>query len=204
MKAWHRPLVALGLLAPACAPGQPQPAHKASPGPVAPLHPLIPSDEAPATSIPPTSEVASHAGESAQRGQGEGGNGSGAATHIAPVTTVTVSKLPPTTSGTTVSTYVLPEQVDESMGDIEWLIRQTFPETPDKAVRVARCESGLNPGAVSPTNDYGVMQVNIVHRGLAASMGYRWEQMLEVAPNLAVARAVYDDAGGWGPWTCAA
>ena len=29
-------------------------------------------------------------------------------------------------------------------------------------------------------------------------------EWLEVAPNLAVARAVYDDAGGWGPWTCAA
>lgn len=184
MKAWHHPLVALGLLAPACSAASAPPAQRASTGPTAPLHPLIAADEAvqpePATTT---------------------------TTEPAPVTTVTVSKLPPTTRGTTVTTLTvrttLPEYADEPMGDIEWLIRQTFPETPDKAVRVARCESKLNPRAISPTSDYGLMQVNIVHRGLASSMGYRWEQMLEVMPNLAVARAIYDDAGGWGPWTCA-
>lgn len=79
MKAWHRPLVALGLLAPACSAGQPQPAHRAATGTTSPLHPLEPADEAvqpePATTT----------------------------TAPAPVTTVTVSKLPPTTRGTTVT-----------------------------------------------------------------------------------------------------
>lgn len=99
---------------------------------------------------------------------------------------------------------MLPEASDEVMGDVEWLIRQTFPETPDKAVRVARCESRLDPEAVSPGgSNVGLMQINVVHKGLAARMGYSWGQMLQAAPNLAVARAVYDAAGGWSPWSCA-
>jgi hypothetical protein len=123
------------------------------------------------------------------------------------VTTVTVT-MPATTRAprttTTVEPFVLPERAEDSYSDIEWLIRQTFPETPDKAVRVARCESTLDPGAVSPDGaNWGLMQINVVHKGLAASMGYSWAQMLQARPNLAVARAVYDRAGGWGPWSCA-
>ncbi len=124
-----------------------------------------------------------------------------------PTTTVTVT-MPATTRAprttTTVAPFVLPEKAEDSYSDVEWLIRQTFPETPDKAVRVARCESTLDPGAVSPDGaNWGLMQINVVHRGLVASMGYSWGQMLQAGPNLAVARAVYDRAGGWGPWSCA-
>ncbi len=120
------------------------------------------------------------------------------------VTTTSPLVVTPTTVRVRATTTTLPERADEDMGDVEWAIRQAFPETPDKAVRVARCESGLDPRAVSPGGaNVGLMQINVVHRGLAARMGYSWDQMLQVLPNLAVARAVYDRAGGWGPWSCA-
>lgn len=38
-------------------------------------------------------------------------------------------------------------------------IRQVFGENA-RAVKVARCESRLNPRAVSPTGDYGLFQLN--------------------------------------------
>jgi hypothetical protein len=191
----HRLLVAAGLLAPAC-----------SPAPTA--HRGREADH----SVPPRAEEAASGAEAAGAGPATTSAEAGAAhqepASAGPVTTTTTTLLVTTTSPlvvkpTTTIRVPLPED-DEPVGDVEWLVRQTFPETPDKAVRVARCESRLQPGAISPDGaNWGVMQVNVVHRGLAARMGYSWDQMLQAGPNLAVARAVYDRAGGWGPWSCA-
>lgn len=132
MKAWHRPLVALGMLAPACSPAA-QPVHRATTGTTTPLRPLEPADEAiqpePATTT--TTEPP------------------------APVTTVTVSKLPPTTRGTTTTVYVLPEAAGEE-DDETWWAKQpgyvpgacggTLPPC-----YVMRRESGGDPSAVNAT-----------------------------------------------------
>jgi len=73
-----------------------------------------------------------------------------------------------------------------------------------QAVNVARCESSLNPGAISPGGgNYGLFQINTVHRSLVASMGYTWDELLNPYVNADVARAIYDQAGGWSPWACA-
>jgi len=42
---------------------------------------------------------------------------------------------------------------------------------PSFMVDVARCESGLNPNAVSKTKDYGLFQINQVHFKEVKSMG---------------------------------
>ena len=61
--------------------------------------------------------------------------------------------------------------------DIKWTpariekeIRQAFPEDADTMVRVAKCEGGLVPDAVNPTNgsyDKGVFQISQKHHGAA-------------------------------------
>jgi hypothetical protein len=69
------------------------------------------------------------------------------------------------------------------------------------AMRVAWCESSYRPDVISPTNDYGLMQVNRrAHSGRVAAMGYTWDDLLSPGPNLEVAWAIYAEAGGWGPW----
>lgn len=50
---------------------------------------------------------------------------------------------------------------------------------PDMVVKIAKCESSLKPNAVSPTHDYGLLQVNRkVHNGSMQERGlsiYKWE-----------------------------
>lgn len=82
-------------------------------------------------------------------------------------------------------------------------IARHFPGTlTAKATRVARCESGLNPRAVSRTNDHGLFQINYVHRRTVERLGYRWSQIYDPYVNSRVARHIYNQAGGWRPWSC--
>lgn len=178
----RRPLRFLGaaaLLAPACSPTAP--AVRSTTGPVVAAPPQEPTTEATTTSTePPTT---------------------------APSTTVTVTIAaePVTTTrprpapATTVTTFVMPEAADDK-GDVEWLVRQTFPEDPERAVRIARRESGLRPGADENPPYIGVMQIDSrLHAALIRSLGYTTADMYHAGPNLAVARRLFELAG-WSPW----
>ncbi|HXH58578.1 transglycosylase SLT domain-containing protein [Iamia sp.] len=84
-------------------------------------------------------------------------------------------------------------------------IRQNFPSSQhDKATRVADCESSLNPEAVSPGGgNWGLFQINTVHKPMVERMGYSWEQITDPYVNAKVARRIFADAGDtWGPWAC--
>ena len=73
----------------------------------------------------------------------------------------------------------------------------------DQAVRIAHCESTLRHDAVSPGGgNWGLFQINTVHRGRVEAMGYTWDQMLLPLENARVAAAIWAEQG-WGPWTCA-
>ncbi len=81
-------------------------------------------------------------------------------------------------------------------------IKQSFPDQYDKALSVARCESGLNPEAVSPGGgNWGLFQINRVHASLVESMGYSWDQITDPYVNSKVAREVYNSSG-WSAWAC--
>ncbi len=189
--SWRRFLVALGVPAMACS--SPSPTVEAGPDVIAAT---VATNAGPA----PTSPVDA-ASPPASTGP----------TTTTTAYVVTVPTNPPAT--TTIRprpmpTTTNPEYAGESMSDVEWLIRQTFPESPDKAVRVARCESRLNPRAVNGQH-LGVMQVaTVVHAELIRDMGYEPADLLDLRINLQVARAVYDGADGgprgWAAWTCAA
>mgnify|MGYP001388050227 CR=1 FL=1 len=60
-----------------------------------------------------------------------------------------------------------------------------------EALAVARCESGLDPNAVSPDGaNIGVFQINVVH-------GY----YPGLIANVAKAYEIWRDQG-WAPWSC--
>lgn len=87
-------------------------------------------------------------------------------------------------------------------GSVEDAIAASFGDVYAKAVRVARCESSLNPDAVSRNGaNWGLFQINVVHRARVEAMGYSWDQILDPYVNAAVARSIYDESG-WGPWGC--
>jgi len=83
----------------------------------------------------------------------------------------------------------------------EDLVRLTFPEDPDRAVRIARRESGLRCNADNPhSSAAGIMQTLDLHEPRARRMGMTWGQVqTSCLANLAVARALYDEQG-WRPW----
>ena len=78
------------------------------------------------------------------------------------------------------------------------LIYQYFqPQDIPKVLYLIQHESGFNPGAISPTGDYGLFQLN-AYGGLGKGMTP--EQMLDPETNIATAaRAVYGGSG-FRPW----
>lgn len=86
---------------------------------------------------------------------------------------------------------------------IWWHFHDLGHETFEKAVRVAECESGLDPEAISPGGgNWGLFQVNTIHRrsgNFEASTGRPWEDVLHPYWNAMYARQLYD-ARGWQPW----
>ena len=68
------------------------------------------------------------------------------------------------------------------------------------AKAVAQCESSMHPGVISDTGDYGLMQINQIHRSwLDEQFGWDLNDMLDLRKNLIVAKIFFDQQG-WGPW----
>ena len=87
---------------------------------------------------------------------------------------------------------------EPSKVDVEQLIRKYFGDDADTAIKVARCESGLNPLAEGDTNtpyhSIGVFQIRLLpDRGLTV------EEMQDPENNIAYAKMLYDKSG-WKPW----
>lgn len=111
----------------------------------------------------------------------------------------------------------------EQIGDIEKMVRDAFPENPDVAVAIAKCESGLNPNRIGDGHlafehdgetlgrSVGIFQVRTggmeggkvwsraAANGKTAKQFEAWMQ--NPAENIKYGRAIYERAGGWTPWT---
>lgn len=80
-------------------------------------------------------------------------------------------------------------------------IRNTFVETPNTAVAVARCESGLDIDVIGPTSDYGLMQIHApTWHDVAIELGYT-DYKTNPIENLQMARYIYEQSG-WNAWVC--
>jgi LysM repeat protein len=60
------------------------------------------------------------------------------------------------------------------------------------AAEIARAESGGNPNAISPTDDFGLWQINASHGSLATLNAYQ---------NARSAIILSDNGTDWNPWT---
>lgn len=90
----------------------------------------------------------------------------------------------------------------DGYGDIEALIC-SYAWDCGTALRIARCESGLDPGAIG-AGSIGLMQIQAVwhHDKLQAVTGrVNYDDLLDPHINLEVAWIIYADQG-WGPWSC--
>lgn len=88
-------------------------------------------------------------------------------------------------------------------GSLEAIIQRHFGSAAPAAIRIAQCESSMNPNARSATNDHGLFQINIVHQGqFEAVTGAPWSSVYDPELNTIYARYLYGQQG-WGPWTCA-
>lgn len=84
----------------------------------------------------------------------------------------------------------------------EGAIDAAFGDVAGEARQIADCESHMNPGAVSRTNDHGLFQINIVHRARFSEVtGQPWEAVYDAGWNAVYAKWLYDRSG-WGPWSC--
>ncbi|HUW02349.1 MAG TPA: transglycosylase SLT domain-containing protein [Acidimicrobiales bacterium] len=78
-----------------------------------------------------------------------------------------------------------------------------FQQHANDAVKIASCESGLNPAAVSSGGgNHGLFQINSVHRAaFERRTGASWSKVYDPYWNTMYARMLFD-AQGWGPWSC--
>jgi hypothetical protein len=75
-----------------------------------------------------------------------------------------------------------------------WINAGGNPQVAPVAAAVAMAESGGNPSAISPSNDYGLWQINSIHGAQAT---------LDVMANARAAVAISHNGADWGPWcTC--
>lgn len=84
-----------------------------------------------------------------------------------------------------------------TVSGIEALICARFTTNCAAAVRVARCESTLNPRAYNAGN-YGLFQINAVH---ARRVSGDLTSLYDAATNVRVAHAIWSEQG-WRPWAC--
>jgi hypothetical protein len=83
-------------------------------------------------------------------------------------------------------------------------INVAFGPIADQATRVAQCESGLNPAAVSGGGgNYGLFQINRVHASqFQAVTGQAWSAVTDPYANAQYAAWLFNQSGSWGAWSC--
>ncbi|MCR4285586.1 MAG: transglycosylase SLT domain-containing protein [Candidatus Kaiserbacteria bacterium] len=87
---------------------------------------------------------------------------------------------------------------------VEEKIRETFPEDPETALKIAHCESSLDPSAINNRNkngsvDKGLYQINSVHDKRVRELDL---DLFDTDDNLKIARLLYEEHT-WSPWVCA-
>lgn len=84
-----------------------------------------------------------------------------------------------------------------SQSEIRNKICQVFVENCDEAIIIARYESGLRTNVISPTNDWGLFQINC--RWHSRRVQGDCSKLLNPDINISIAKQIYLEQG-WQPW----
>lgn len=95
-------------------------------------------------------------------------------------------------------------------GDMEQIICEVFGPNCAKAIAVAKCESGLNPTAVSRTNDHGLFQLHKDSQRVADALwwdaqlglGLGWDAIYNPYVNSYLAHSQSNGGSNFSSWTC--
>jgi LysM repeat protein len=104
------------------------------------------------------------------------------------------SSQPAKTSGSTVVVQAASQNGDYSCSGLEQIWEQAGGNPADAfmAAEIAMAESGGDPNAISPTDDYGLWQINASNGALAT---------LNPLQNAKSAVTLSDNGTNWDPWT---
>lgn len=94
-------------------------------------------------------------------------------------------------------------QQDVDQNGVVGLIYEVFGDAGPSAVGVARCESRFHADAVNGRYR-GVFQVGDMHadQWLEVMGVSYWDSWMDAATNVRFAFWLYEQSGGWGPWSC--
>lgn len=110
-----------------------------------------------------------------------------------------VQLLAPRREGTTAAQQKQ-ERANYEPGSIEALICSVFVEDCGRAIRIARCESGLNPYARNRSGAVGLFQL-LGHGDMFEAHGWSASDWSDPWKNTVVAHDLYLSSG-WRPWVC--
>lgn len=133
-------------------------------------------------------------------------SGQSDADHEAPPARVTASTVPVVSEGDAPPVTIEPWQ----MSDVETIVCGVFGENCARALQVARCESGLTPTAVSPTNDHGLFQLHKDAQRISdvawwdetLGLGLGWDAIYDPYVNSVLAYSQSNGGTDFSSWTC--
>lgn len=99
-----------------------------------------------------------------------------------------------------VTPYVAPRPAPAASGSVASMIYQVFGSYGSAAINVARCESGLNPGAYNRSGASGVFQIM---PGTWAGTSEAGASPFNAYANIVAAHQIFvRDGYSWREWTC--
>jgi len=95
----------------------------------------------------------------------------------------------------------------ETTSSARRVIHSVFGSQSREAIRVARCESKLDPRAVGGAGELGLFQIHPSHfgktlRSRAGKITVRARRLLDPIYNARVALVLSHGGTRWRPWTC--
>jgi hypothetical protein len=102
----------------------------------------------------------------------------------------------------TTTTTTAPTVSSSDNATVTATITSVFGPAAADAIKIAQCESGLRPTAVSPTDDHGLFQINALHQAdFTRITGQPWSAVYDAMANTRYAKWLFDRQG-WAPWSC--